>query len=328
MKSHLVELVVLATFLISMALTRYMIAYAGRTGLLDVPGARSSHTKPTPRGGGLAIVAAFWLGGAMMLVPVPHLAPWLLVLLPSLAVAAIGWRDDRRSVSAKVRLGIHLISALVFLIFASNYGPLGLAWASLAIAWSLNLFNFMDGIDGIAAGEGATLAASSALLCMLHHHGGPAAIYLLLAAACAGFLVFNRPPARIFMGDVASGFLGFLVAAAALISSWLEALPLSASVLLYLVFAVDATYTLTRRALARKPLMNAHRDHAYQHAARRWGHGRVTMSVCAINLFWLLPLAVISVRFPDWRWAIVAVGALPLIGAEVALQAGVSLQHQ
>ena len=200
-------------------------------------------------------------------------------------------------------------------------------WAVVAgvlwLTWWLNLFNFMDGIDGLAAGEAIFLAAASAGICIFRGDPALGVIYLALTGASLGFLFYNWPPARIFMGDVGSGSLGFVTAALALIADSRGAIPLSTSLLLLGAFFVDATYTVIRRGLAGERIMSAHRDHAYQHAAFASGHRRVTLGILAVCFFWLLPLALLSVGHPPWRWLLLFMAFVPLLWFEIRLKAGV-----
>ena len=171
----------------------------------------------------------------------------------------------------------------------------GIAGAALAVVfvmWLINLTNFMDGIDGIAGVQTLTVCAAGAVLAQVIAPGTglwfePA----VLAAASIGFLVWNWPPARVFMGDVGSGYIGFIVAvltlrAAGLSRTWLVRALLSGVI-------VDATFTLAQRTARRDRLFEAHRSHAYQHLALAWGHRPVTLLVAAINVCWLTPVAIL-----------------------------------
>ncbi|GHT80823.1 glycosyltransferase WbpL [Betaproteobacteria bacterium] len=295
--------------LLAFILTAAMRAYAHSHQLIDVPGARSSHTAPTPRGGGLAIVVSFFFALIALLVhgdaPVP--GPWnlsLALICGGGLVAGIGLIDDHGHVAAHWRLLVHLIAAVG--VVASLESPqvfslptaLGMVVEVVFLVWMVNLYNFMDGIDGLASLEAIFVCGAGALLFAISDNSAAAAAPLLLTAAVIGFLFWNWPRARIFMGDACSGFLGFAIGSFALFSPpWSPLLPpppwqpLWAWVILAAVFIGDASFTLLRRALAGERIYEAHRDHAYQHAARRWGHVRVTLAVCAINLCWLWPLA-------------------------------------
>lgn len=264
---------------------------------MDVPNERSAHVRPTPRGGGLAIALAFLAGGAasaaMGVVP-----PRVFAALAAggTLVAAIGWADDRGHVPARWRALVHFLAAggAVFALgglHSVRLGPvelpLGMAGAALAtvgIVWSINLFNFMDGIDGIAAGESVSVGVMGGLGLWAMGAERLAGLPLLIAAASAGFLLWNWSPAKIFMGDVGSGLLGFLFAAGAVASENARALPLVAWAVLAGVFIVDSTATLLRRVARGERWYDAHSSHAYQRAVRAgWPHGRVSGAVLAAN---------------------------------------------
>ncbi|MDR2092956.1 MAG: glycosyltransferase family 4 protein [Azoarcus sp.] len=291
----------------SLALTALLRHYALRRHLLDVPNARSSHTRPTPRGGGLAIVASF--AAALVVAGYAGLLPTPLILASIFAggiVAVTGFADDHGHIAARWRLLAHFAAAGTALLILPEIpalfaGPMSgslLALTALTeafyLAWMLNLYNFMDGIDGIAATEAVCVCLGGAALFLLGDAPCLAIAPILLAAAVAGFLCWNWPPARIFMGDGGSGFLGFTLG---LLSLQAPAFFWHWTILLA-VFICDASLTLARRALAGQTLHEAHRSHAYQHAAQRWGHLPVTLTTAAINLFWLLPLALAAAL--DW----------------------------
>jgi len=307
-----------------------------RTSLLDIPNQRSSHTVPTPRGGGGAIVVSFLavVAALTQLLPAGNSAFLFLLFFTSLPVALIGLWDDVRPLPARHRILVHFLAALLLVFGLAHDGFIGQRstfWLLtgglvlvLTVVWALNLFNFMDGIDGLAGGEAAFVAGGGALLLSLRGGGLEMFLLLPLAAACLGFLVWNWPPARIFMGDVGSGFLGFVLAALALRTSIVRD-DLSPWCWLVLggVFLTDATITLLRRMVRRERWYDAHRSHAYQRAALRYGsHRKVTVAVMAINLFWLLPLSVLCVILPGFEALLALVAYLPLLALAVRLGAG------
>lgn len=301
-------LLAIATALfLSWVLTAALRRFAIRAQLLDRPNERSSHAVPTPRGGGLAIVVAF-LSLTMMLhwmIGLP--GPILFSLLVSGGLVAwVGWVDDRRGLAARWRFLAHLLAAAwsVWLmrgipavpLFGSriDLGWLGTILAVLYLVWITNLYNFMDGIDGIAGIEAVTVAAGGAA-CWWLATGTPLwALPLLLAGASAGFLMLNFPPARIFMGDVGSGFLGISVGLLSLWTAQQAPQVFWCWFILIGCFMVDATTTLIRRVLRGEKFYEAHRSHAYQYASRVHGsHKAVSLAVGAINLAWLLPWAIL-----------------------------------
>ena len=304
----------LTAIVLSAAATWQIRRRAVRWGLLDVPNARSSHTRPTPRGGGLAIVVTVLAAAiaAVLLRQLPAVDIAALVACGG-AVAAVGYCDDLKGLSAPARFVVHLLAAAVAagVLVGVDAAPavlsaplprwLALAVVVVAVLWSINLFNFMDGIDGIAASQAAFVSIASAML--MTALKDPATPWLILpvatAGACLGFLAWNWPPARIFMGDVGSGFLGFWLAASALALDRVDMLSIWTSTILGSVFIADATVTLVRRIVRRERWHEAHRSHAYQTLARRWNsHRRVTMLLWTLNVVIALPLAAISVMEP------------------------------
>ena len=162
------------------------------------------------------------------------------------------------------------------------------------LVWLLNLYNFMDGIDGIASVEAICVCVGGALLYVLLGKPDLALLPLMLAAAVAGFLFWNFPPARIFMGDAGSGFLGIVLGIMSIQAGWVDPALFWSWVILLGVFVVDATFTLVRRLLRGDKVYEAHRSHAYQYASRHYGrHLPVTLAVGVINLAWLLPIALL-----------------------------------
>lgn len=305
--------------------------------LLDVPNDRSSHSQPTPRGGGLALTVAHLcgvlLGGALGFVEVPLM---LALAVGGLAVAVIGFLDDHGHVSASLRLGLHIL-AFVWAIFwlgmlppvdfgwgAVDLGGIGTALLVLYLAWFLNLFNFMDGIDGIAGAQAMCMSLTGAALAYQAGGAEHAALpMVLLAAATIGFLLWNWPPARIFMGDVGSGYLGFALGVLALWTVTEGWLTLWVWLILGGAFLADATVTLFRRAKAQVRLVEAHRSHAYQRLSRHWGsHRSVTLAFVAVNVLWLAPWAIVATRWPS-SGAVCALAALvPLFFLAARLGAG------
>ncbi|HEV2146723.1 MAG TPA: glycosyltransferase family 4 protein [Longimicrobiaceae bacterium] len=297
----------------SWALTAAVRKYALARSVLDVPNQRSSHTVPTPRGGGMAIVVAF-LAGVALAGLAGWVAPWVSAALlgGGVLVAGIGLVDDHRSVSARARLAVHFLAAAWALYWLGGLPSLGVGsgtvqlgiagtlLAALGVVWFVNMYNFMDGIDGIAGSEAVTVGLAGGGLLLAAGSPGLATLSFLLAAAAAGFLVWNWQPARIFMGDVGSGFLGFCFAVLALASERAGAVPLLAWVLLLGVFLFDATLTLGRRVLQGERWYDAHRSHAYQRAVQHgWGAAAVTCGVIALNIV-LGALAWLAVVEPGW----------------------------
>jgi glycosyltransferase WbpL len=319
-----------ASLVAVLALTGLVRRYALARLLIDYPNERSSHRVPTPRGGGLAIVSIILAGIAVLLLA-GGIPPATAAALGGggALVGAVGFRDDRRGVSARVRFGVHLLAAawavwwlggMTELTIGTSVVHVGWAGTLLAVAtivWATNLYNFMDGIDGLAAGEAASVGLFAALL--LHRAGSPlAAVALLVAGASAGFLPWSWSPARIFMGDVGSCFLGFVFAVLALASENARQLPALAWLILMGVFFADATVTLVRRMLRGERWYAAHRTHAYQRAVQAgMTHHRVTLVVVALNVG-LAAIVWLSMKRPALL--------MPAVGVTAVLLALVYLQ--
>jgi Fuc2NAc and GlcNAc transferase len=318
---------------VSVALTSLARKFALSRGLMDVPNERSSHRHPTPRAGGISIVATASAAFCVLLALGRLEFTLFAALAGGVIVAAVGFLDDRYGVPAVARLAAHALAALWALAWLGGLPPVllwkhlvafgagGVVLGALGIVWVLNLFNFMDGIDGIAASEGAFVAWAAVLLRPLS--SGVHAATLILGAACLGFLRWNWPPARIFMGDVGSGYIGYVIAVLALAASHEDPIALPVWLTLGGVFFADATVTLARRALRGERLHEAHRTHAYQWLSRKWGsHGRVTMAVLAVNLIWLSPCAWLETMFPQLAVLIAVVALAVLAAAVLACGAG------
>jgi Fuc2NAc and GlcNAc transferase len=250
-----------------------------------------------------------------------------------LAVALVGLVDDHRSLSAAIRLAVHFAAAFWALAWLSglpalrvgnelaSFGWAGYVLGAFGIVWAVNLFNFMDGIDGIAASEAIFVSVAGALLSVpTGVNAGVTWAALTFAAACGGFLLWNRPPARIFLGDVGSGYLGYVIVVLAVAATRDNPTALWVWLMLGGAFFVDATVTLVRRMLRNERLHEAHRNHAYQWLARRWSsHGKVTLAFLAVNLVWLLPCAVVAIHWPNLAAATTIFALTPLVLLAVAL---------
>jgi Fuc2NAc and GlcNAc transferase len=283
----------------SLILTALVRRYALARSILDFPNARSLHDKPVPRGGGVA-VAATVTSGMLLLTISGHLpvALTIAVVGGGAPIAVVGWLDDRQQVtSRRIRGLVHFsgaawalwwlggLPAISLGSFVLALPVVGTILAAIGIVWWTNLYNFMDGIDGLAGGQAVTVAASAGVLMLLTgaDRGLPLPAFLL-AGAAAGFLVLNWSPARIFMGDVGSGFIGFVFATLAIASENAGTLPLLVWVLLSGVFLFDSTVTLLRRVLRGATWYDAHRMHAYQRlVAAGHSHAVVTSGILVVN---------------------------------------------
>jgi len=292
-----IALYVLIAFLLALGVVRAAIAYAHRRGMFDQPGQRRSHKVPTPRGGGIGIIVAVVLTVPLCLLSVQPAWPMHTVIALIVAVvmiAWIGWWDDHSSLPALPRFGVQVLAVAIFCVALLMDGP---AWfwlplLVLAGAWSINLHNFMDGIDGLLAQQGIFVACGMAVPAWLAGQPALAGASACIAAACLGFWCFNRSPARIFMGDVGSGSLGLLVFAMAAMLWKANWSLVWASLILSSAFVSDATLTLLTRILRRRRWYTAHREHLYQWIVRR-GHTHAVGAAWYFgwNLFVAAPFA-------------------------------------
>jgi len=321
---------------LSLVLTAGLRRYALAKSIIDVPNARSSHAVPTPRGGGVAIVLAFLLALTVLSVKSGVDLAGLVALGGAGAlIAIIGFMDDHGHIAARWRLLGHFLAAAWALAWLGGLPVLGvfgleldLGWfgaiiAAFYLVWLLNLYNFMDGIDGIASVEAISACLGACLLYWLGGFDQLLMLPLLLAMAVAGFLYWNFPPARIFMGDAGSGFLGVTLGILSLQAAWVSSQLFWCWIILLGVFIVDATYTLIRRLSRGDKVYEAHRSHAYQFASRRHGkHLPVTVAVGLINLFWLLPVALCVMLLGLDGVLGVVIAYVPLIILAVRYRAG------
>jgi len=319
------------------ALTGLLRRYALASHLLDIPNARSSHNSPTPRGGGLSIVIVFLLALPFLsgLGVLTNEAMWA-IFGAGASVALMGFLDDHGHIPARWRLLVHFIGAawgLYWLgglpqmaLFGYSFDP---GWPEqilgvLYLVWLLNLYNFMDGIDGLASIEAITVCLGGALFYLLE----PDIIGLwaapgMLAMTVAGFLFWNFPPAKIFMGDAGSGFLGIILGLFSIQAAWIAPQLFWSWLILLGVFIVDATWTLFRRLLRGEKIYEAHRSHAYQYASRYYGsHKAVSLGIGVINVCWLTPLALWVGLAGLNVWLGLVVAYLPLMLLAIHFRAG------
>src|SRR2546423_2680218 len=297
-----------ATFLLTGLVRRWIV----RRAILDHPNERSSHTRPMPRGGGIAVtfVVLLWLFAAGLAGTLP-LNVVIALAGGGVIVAGVGLYDDVWSLSAYWRLAFHFIAATWTVAWLGGMPTLSLGQSSatlgvpgsliavIGIVWSINLFNFMDGIDGIAGVEALSVGAIGGALLLGTTALGLAQLAVVIAGAALGFLFWNWPPARIFLGDVGSGFIGFVIAAMALASENARAVPLMGWGILAAAFIVDATLTFGRR-LRSGHWKEAHRNHAYQRAVQSgWSHSALSVMVGVLNLLLgLVAVATVTGRLP------------------------------
>lgn len=324
---------IFAVFVITYLIYRYALA----RNMMDYPTERSSHTVATPRGGGMSIVIVFLCALPMlnMWVEIPGNSVWALMGAGG-AVALVGFVDDHVNVSLAWRLATHFCGAIWVLVWLGGLPPLAifgytldLSWLGhclcvIYLVWMINIFNFMDGIDGIASIEVITACFSGVLLYILAPVAkGEWAVLLLMLSAALGFVLWNFPKAHIFLGDVGSGFLGVVLGAFSVRAAWLAPELFWGWIIILGSFIVDATLTLVRRIMLGEKYYDAHRSHAYQYAARKFdSHPVVTFAVALINLLWLLPLALlVTLGVLDGAVGVL-VAYIPLVWVALYFKAG------
>ena len=334
-----IAIVLTISFVLTALLTGGIRLYAISRGMLDRPGGRSSHTLPTPRGGGLAVtlmVTVIFIGGWLLgeRADSPAFESLAIVVLVAFAVAAVGFWDDHGHVRSGIRLLIHLVAGLTltlclpdFAVYVLTFnvaaGVLGICLLTLLTAWYINLFNFMDGIDGIAGLEAMFVFAGYGALAYAFGDFELVLPALCVLASVAGFLLWNFPRARIFMGDAGSGFLGVLIMGFLFALSGAEENLFWAGLILSGVFIVDASVTLLQRLARAEPVYQAHRTHAYQYAARHFdSHVIVTLAVLGLNVLWLLPMAWVAARGWLPGWLMLLLSYAPLLVLALRFNAG------
>ena len=305
------------------------LGYARKAGMLAHPGARDSHHSPIPTGGGLGMITALALFSWLPLAG-PHLDSWWRALLvpAALLMCVLGWLDDRHPLSWKLRLSVQVAVSIGLLVLLPQLGsmewsadglqthvlPGWLAWPILllCLVGIMNVYNFMDGSNGMAGSQGLFAGLMLAWLGVQAGQAGFALAALLVAAACLGFLPWNLPRARIFMGDAGSIPLGLLLGALCLLAAGQGMLPLPAVLLVLGVFLVDAGLTLIRRLIRGERWYTAHRQHLYQKLIDQgWTHTQALLLYQGINCLLIAPAMVIMAHNQQLVW--------PLTGTLIAL---------
>lgn len=307
----------MGTGLLSYFSSRQVISLADAAGMIVQPGERQSHRVATPTGGGLGLVLSMVVSAVCLQFYVSLPLFWWQGMLPGVVLLAIvGWLDDKRPVALLVRLLIQLVVSLWLVGYACLQLPVPLlGWCSggiLAMIWMMNLYNFMDGSNGMAGFQGVFAGAVMAVLFYLGEQPAPALLSMVVAAACAGFLPLNFPQARVFMGDVASVPLGFIFASLAVYGLVTGAFGLVSSILVMSVFIVDTSLTLARRVFRRERWYTAHNQHVYQRLITHgWAHSRVLIAYQVVNVVLVVPAIVLAESYP--LYAMVTAGFVLLL---------------
>lgn len=295
-----------AAAVLSAVITRLAMAYARRRGMLDDPGYRRSHETPTPRGGGIGLVLAALPSSVVALRLFPHGYPISLLVtlvVAGLLVASAGWLDDHHDLGIVPRLVLQALASVVFLLAVGVHAATSwwcLPAGVLLVMWSINYHNFMDGIDAILGLQVAFIGIAWGCIALYFQQTALAVAAFGTASATAGFLWFNWPPARVFMGDVGSSFAGFMIIALMILlclHAWKALWP---ALIISSGFAVDAGMTLVWRMWRGKRWYAPHREHLYQWLNRSgWTHLRTALVYLAWNALIAAPLAACACLRPD-----------------------------
>ncbi|MEH6583429.1 MAG: glycosyltransferase family 4 protein [Halioglobus sp.] len=313
-------ILLLSTVVLSLVLCGLYLRLAQRWRILDRPNERSSHKRPTPHGGGVPLLLAF-VASFLLSSPWSFEYNWLVAM--TFALMLLGISDDLWDLSVVLRFAVYAmvsISSAVVLLqsvtpIASSLGLIPLFGLSFAILWALNLYNFMDGIDGLAASQCVLACIGAAALAFSSPEGGDYTLFcLLFAAAQLGFLCWNWAPARLFMGDAGSIPTGFLLAALAGYGAVHGIVSFATWSILLAVFITDASYTLIWRMATGQNISRPHRLHAYQRLSRHWNsHRAVVHLLLGLNILWLFPIAWAVQLWPEHTVYFVILAYFPLL---------------
>lgn len=309
------------------AVLTYLLAHLYRIAaialhIVDQPNHRSAHEDVVPTGSGVSFILVFCLA-LMLIIQAEWGAPSLIfqLLPPLLLVAVVGFVDDLKPVPWWIRAPIHVLSAgwIILMVgfptlnvLGHNFelGLAGSLFGVAALVWLLNLYNFMDGIDGIAMGEAVFVLAAASILAVFTTAENINQPILVLLSCCVGFLVINWPKARVFMGDAGSGFLGLMFGILILAETLI---PLWAWLILLGWFITDACLTIAIRLIRGEKIHEAHNVHAYQHLNRAVGTRNTLFVILGINLIWLCPIALAATIAQDWGGLLLILAFLPIL---------------
>ncbi len=305
-------LFIIVNLLFSFFLTKKVYLYLNRKNIIDVPNQRSLHIVPKVRGGGIAILLSYEIF-ILIMFSFNYLNKdiYYTQVLGGLLIGFVGWHDDKGDVPVLLRFVLQIVSAIVLLYFFNWFSQLNILGMqynllmtgnvifALYTVWLINLYNFMDGIDGIAISQLIVPSIFIAVFFTLQGHLDVAVLAVIMVCSALPFYKYNWPSSKMFMGDVLSGFLGFYFASLTLyINNYLNLSFLLIPVLLA-PFIFDATFTLIKRLLKREKVWRAHNSHYYQQFAKVYGHKTVTVGVIAINIFLYIP-AYLILKYPEY----------------------------
>ncbi len=308
----------------------WVLKWAERRSVLAIPNVRSLHDRPIPHGGGLAIVAVT-LAGFTLYAGFTKQWPWTAILvyvLGGLLVAVVSWIDDLKPLPVAVRLIAHSLAAAIAILGLGYWHSLGfpwpydfnLTWVGLVITfvWIVgmtNAYNFMDGIDGIAASQAVVAGVGWAILGWISDQNLVSVLGLLIASSSLGFLGHNWPPARIFMGDVGSAFLGYSLALLPIVAAQVEPRFVLAGAFLVWPFVFDTAYTFIRRLLRGENVLEPHRSHLYQRLVIAGRPHRYVTRLYILLAISGVMLAIVWIRWPSFSVGIgLAAGCFALWG--------------
>ena len=324
--------IILSFFIIaylSWRITGWIYNHSILKSIFDYPNLRSLHSKPTPYGGGLsisilALVSVLFLWQVNIL----SMDVALAILVGGSLVTIIGWIDDRLNCSRSIRIFFYLLASIwaVFWLlkadsmFLIDHIPLAIGLIA-GLFWIINLYNFMDGSDGIVAVQTICTGFMVAILFLDMHEVGLAMFTFVVVASSVGFLIWNWPPARIFMGDVGSCMLGFMYGALVVESYLNNTLPLSVWLILLSVFICDTSLTLMMRVISGDKWYLAHKQHGYQRFIQMGNsHRKVNIYILIINLLILYPLSYLVYKFNHYQWLITTIVFILLISIWLLIQ--------
>jgi Fuc2NAc and GlcNAc transferase len=336
-------LIVGSLFVISFLLTFFVKEIVRKKGFLDKPNNRSAHKKPTPTLGGIAIVISFLLGICVMfyaaIIPNDLLIP---LILGGGLLAIISLFDDIKPIAVKYRIALHIFVA-VLTVYWLNFnlffdwfdyhfglGYLSAVLSVIIIIMAINTVNFMDGIDGLVSLEVIFIASTIAFLLIQQNNMIEARYFMLLIAVMFGFLFWNFSPAKIFMGDVGSIFLGFLLAILMIITINNKTISMWTWLILLAVFWLDVVSVLIIRLLTKQKIFEAHKTHCYQKVTqfiemkknRTFAHRTTVILITLINFLWLFPLAIMSQYYENYGLWLLIISCLPLLFLAFRFKAG------